>query len=145
MAFIFFRFCGQIVNRDAFTALCFMLRATSAIGGAAAETSALTILLEKFPDNVGMVSVCGISFLEFKLCYLIYTLLALKCEYYIVTCMVMMYFKGLIKMNFELVYKNICITKIWSYYMVLWWTCFAKYLRLLYKLPGKRHHSGATV
>ena len=94
MAFVFFRFCGLIVDRDAFTALCFMLRATSAIGGAAAETSALTILLEKFPDNVGMVSVCGILFLEFKLCYLIYTLLALKCEYYIVTCMVMMYFKG---------------------------------------------------
>ncbi|RMX58833.1 hypothetical protein pdam_00021880, partial [Pocillopora damicornis] len=56
MAFVFFRFCGLIVDRDAFTALCFMLRATSAIGGAAAETSALTILLEKFPDNVGMVS-----------------------------------------------------------------------------------------
>lgn len=53
---VLFGFCGQIVDRDAFTALCFMLRATSAIGGAAAETSALTILLEKFPDNVGMVS-----------------------------------------------------------------------------------------
>ncbi|XP_027055811.1 MFS-type transporter SLC18B1-like, partial [Pocillopora damicornis] len=53
---VLFGFCGLIVDRDAFTALCFMLRATSAIGGAAAETSALTILLEKFPDNVGMVS-----------------------------------------------------------------------------------------
>lgn len=58
------RFGGMIVDRDAFIALCFLLRATSAIGGAAAETSALSILLEKFPDNVGMVTVCGTLFLE---------------------------------------------------------------------------------
>ncbi|XP_022790543.1 MFS-type transporter SLC18B1-like isoform X3 [Stylophora pistillata] len=56
---VLFGFGGMIVDRDAFIALCFLLRATSAIGGAAAETSALSILLEKFPDNVGMVTVGG--------------------------------------------------------------------------------------
>lgn len=61
---VLFGFGGMIVDRDAFIALCFLLRATSAIGGAAAETSALSILLEKFPDNVGMVTVCGTLFLE---------------------------------------------------------------------------------
>ena len=67
MAFVSFRFCDMIVDRDVFIAVCFVLRATCAIGGAATETSTVSILLTKFPDNVGMVSVCGIFFLEFKL------------------------------------------------------------------------------
>ena len=67
MAFVSFRFCDMIVDRDVFIAVCFVLRAACAIGGAATETSTVSILLTKFPDNVGMVSVCGIFFLEFKL------------------------------------------------------------------------------
>ena len=62
MAFVSFRFCDMIVDRDVFIAVCFLLRATCAIGGAATETSTVSILLTKFPDNVGMVSVCGIFF-----------------------------------------------------------------------------------
>ncbi|RMX47169.1 hypothetical protein pdam_00022818, partial [Pocillopora damicornis] len=54
--FIFSPFCGVLVNRDVFIAVCFVLRATCAIGGAATETSTVSILLTKFPDNVGMVS-----------------------------------------------------------------------------------------
>ncbi|RMX58834.1 hypothetical protein pdam_00021883, partial [Pocillopora damicornis] len=49
-------FCDLIVDRDAFITVSFILRATSAIGGAAAETSAMSILLGKYPDNIGMVS-----------------------------------------------------------------------------------------
>lgn len=46
----------MIADRDAFIVVCFVLRVTSAIGGAAVETSGLSILLDTFPDNVGMVS-----------------------------------------------------------------------------------------
>ncbi|PFX25686.1 MFS-type transporter SLC18B1 [Stylophora pistillata] len=56
MAFVSFRFCDMIADRDAFIVVCFVLRVTSAIGGAAVETSGLSILLDTFPDNVGMVS-----------------------------------------------------------------------------------------
>ncbi|XP_022790549.1 MFS-type transporter SLC18B1-like [Stylophora pistillata] len=52
----FFGFCDMIADRDAFIVVCFVLRVTSAIGGAAVETSGLSILLDTFPDNVGMVS-----------------------------------------------------------------------------------------
>ncbi|CAH3143054.1 unnamed protein product [Pocillopora meandrina] len=53
---VLFGFCDMIVDRDVFIAVCFVLRATCAIGGAATETSTVSILLTKFPDNVGMVS-----------------------------------------------------------------------------------------
>ncbi|CAH3143067.1 unnamed protein product, partial [Pocillopora meandrina] len=56
VAFVSFRFCDLIVDRDAFITVSFILRATSAIGGAAAETSAMSILLGKYPDNIGTVS-----------------------------------------------------------------------------------------
>ena len=75
--FVSFRFCDRIVDRDAFITVSFILRATSAIGGAAVETSALSILLGKYPDNVGMVSVRGILFVEFKLNFVMNTFFAL--------------------------------------------------------------------
>ena len=78
MAFVSFRFCDRIVDREAFITVSFILRATSAIGGAAVETSALSILLGKYPDNVGMVSVCGILFVEFKLHFVMNTFFALS-------------------------------------------------------------------
>ena len=77
VAFVSFRFCDLIVDRDAFITVSFILRATSAIGGAAAETSAMSILLGKYPDNTGTVSVCGILFVEFKLHFIMNTFLAL--------------------------------------------------------------------
>ena len=83
VAFVSFRFCDLIVDRDAFITVSFILRATSAIGGAAAETSAMSILLGKYPDNTGTVSVCGILFVEFKLHFIMNTFLALPWRYYI--------------------------------------------------------------
>ncbi|CAH3143050.1 unnamed protein product, partial [Pocillopora meandrina] len=53
---VLFGFCDMIVDRNVFIAVCFVLRATCAIGGAATETSTVSILLTQFPDNVGMVS-----------------------------------------------------------------------------------------
>ncbi|XP_073244210.1 MFS-type transporter SLC18B1-like [Porites lutea] len=39
-----------------FVAFCFLLRATLAIGGSASEVAALSILIGKFPNNVGAVT-----------------------------------------------------------------------------------------
>ncbi len=38
--------------------LSFLLRALSAFGGAASETAVLSIVIEEFPDRLGMASVC---------------------------------------------------------------------------------------
>ena len=51
------RFCDSLSETTIFTVFCFLLRTTSAIGGAAAETSCMSILIEKFPNNVGAVTV----------------------------------------------------------------------------------------
>ena len=52
-----FRFCGLISDTAMFTAFCFLLRATLAIGGSASEVAALSILIGKFPNNVGAITV----------------------------------------------------------------------------------------
>ncbi|XP_029209764.2 MFS-type transporter SLC18B1-like isoform X2 [Acropora millepora] len=53
---ILFGFCGMISGQTLFVVFCFLLRTTSAMGGAAAETSALSIVMEQFPDNLGAVT-----------------------------------------------------------------------------------------
>ncbi|CAH3114199.1 unnamed protein product [Porites lobata] len=53
---ILFGFCDSLSDTTIFTVFCFLLRTTSAIGGAAAETSCMSILIEKFPNNVGAVT-----------------------------------------------------------------------------------------
>ena len=52
-----FRFCGLISDTAMFTAFCFLLRATLATGGSASEVAALSILIGKFPNNVGAITV----------------------------------------------------------------------------------------
>ena len=48
----------MLSDQTMFTVFCFLIRTTSAIGGAASETSSMSIIMEKFPDNVGAVTVC---------------------------------------------------------------------------------------
>ena len=60
---LFFRFCSKISDKTEFVVLCFLLRTTSAIGGAASETSAMSIVIEQFPNNVAAVTVCTMHFL----------------------------------------------------------------------------------
>ena len=40
-----------------FVVLSFLLRALSALGGAASETSAMSIAMEEFPERLGLISV----------------------------------------------------------------------------------------
>ncbi|CAH3114275.1 unnamed protein product, partial [Porites lobata] len=56
---IIFGFCGLISDTAMFTAFCFLLRATLAIGGSASEVAALSILIGKFPNNVGAITGAG--------------------------------------------------------------------------------------
>ncbi|CAH3023022.1 unnamed protein product, partial [Porites evermanni] len=58
-SFIMFGFCGLISDTAMFTAFCFLLRATLAIGGSASEVAALSILIGKFPNNVGAITGAG--------------------------------------------------------------------------------------
>ena len=58
---LFFRFCSKISDKTVFVVLCFLLRAASAIGGAASQTSAMSIIIEKFPNNVAAVTVCTLD------------------------------------------------------------------------------------
>ena len=60
---LFFRFCGKISDKTVFVVFCFLLRTTSAIGGAASETSAMSIVIEQFPNNVAAVTVCTLDYL----------------------------------------------------------------------------------
>ncbi|KAJ7369404.1 hypothetical protein OS493_039303, partial [Desmophyllum pertusum] len=55
-AVIIFGFCGRISGTAAFVVLSFLLRSISAIGGAASETSVISVLIAEFPDNLGMAS-----------------------------------------------------------------------------------------
>ncbi|KAJ7348768.1 hypothetical protein OS493_039159, partial [Desmophyllum pertusum] len=55
-AVIIFGFCGRISGTAAFVVLSFLLRSISAIGGAASETSVMSIIIAEFPDNLGMAS-----------------------------------------------------------------------------------------
>ena len=56
--FIFFRFGEVIFDPTTFVVFCLVLRITSAIGAAAAETAVLACTLQKFPNNAGTISVC---------------------------------------------------------------------------------------
>ena len=60
---IVFSFCGMLTDPTTFIVFCFLIRTTSAIGGAASETSALSIVMAKFPDNLGAVTVCTYTWL----------------------------------------------------------------------------------
>ncbi|XP_068762781.1 MFS-type transporter SLC18B1-like isoform X2 [Montipora capricornis] len=53
---ILFGFSGMISDEIAFAVVCFALRATSGMGGAAAETSAISIIMKQFPKNVGSIT-----------------------------------------------------------------------------------------
>ncbi|XP_068717087.1 MFS-type transporter SLC18B1-like [Montipora capricornis] len=53
---ILFGFSGMISDETVFAVVCFALRATSGMGGAAAETSAISIIMEQFPKNVGSIT-----------------------------------------------------------------------------------------
>lgn len=55
---LFFRFGEVIFDPTMFIIFCFVLRITSAIGAAAAETAVLSLMLQKFPNDTGTVSVC---------------------------------------------------------------------------------------
>ncbi|KAL9988692.1 hypothetical protein ACROYT_G003166 [Oculina patagonica] len=53
-ALIAFIFCAWISSTTEFVVLSFLLRALSAFGGAAAETAVMSIVIEEFPDRLGM-------------------------------------------------------------------------------------------
>ena len=55
--FLAFSFGAWIYNETEFTILSFLLMALSALGGAASETSAMSIAIEEFPERLGMASV----------------------------------------------------------------------------------------
>ncbi|RMX58828.1 hypothetical protein pdam_00021885, partial [Pocillopora damicornis] len=50
---------GEVIfDPTMFIVFCFVLRITSAIGAAAAETSVLAFVLQRFPNNTGAIAVC---------------------------------------------------------------------------------------
>lgn len=51
-----FGFCAWISSKTVFMVSSFLLRALSALGGAASETSAMSIAIEAFPERLGLVS-----------------------------------------------------------------------------------------
>ncbi|KAL9988699.1 hypothetical protein ACROYT_G003173 [Oculina patagonica] len=53
---ILFGFCAWISSTTEFVVLSFLLRALSAFGGAASETAVMSIVIEEFPDRLGMAS-----------------------------------------------------------------------------------------
>ena len=55
---LFSRFGEVIFDPTMFIVFCFVLRITSAIGAAAAETSVLALVLQRFPNNTGAIAVC---------------------------------------------------------------------------------------
>lgn len=55
---LFSRFGEMIFDPTMFIVFCFVLRITSAIGAAAAETSVLAFVLQRFPNNTGAIAVC---------------------------------------------------------------------------------------
>ena len=55
---LFSRFGEVIFDPTMFIVFCFVLRITSAIGAAAAETAVLTLMLQRFPNNAGAIAVC---------------------------------------------------------------------------------------
>ncbi|KAL9988687.1 hypothetical protein ACROYT_G003161 [Oculina patagonica] len=53
---ITFNFCAWISSATEFVVLSFLLRATSAFGAAASNTAVMSIVIEEFPDRLGMAS-----------------------------------------------------------------------------------------
>ncbi|XP_078362700.1 uncharacterized protein LOC144646870 [Oculina patagonica] len=53
---ITFNFCAWISSTTEFVVLSFLLRVLTALGGAASETAVMTIVIEEFPDRIGMTS-----------------------------------------------------------------------------------------
>ncbi|KAL9988695.1 hypothetical protein ACROYT_G003169 [Oculina patagonica] len=51
-----FCFCAWISSTTEFVVLSFLLRVLTALGGAASETAVMTIVIEEFPDRIGMTS-----------------------------------------------------------------------------------------
>ncbi|KAL9988698.1 hypothetical protein ACROYT_G003172 [Oculina patagonica] len=55
-SFILFGFCAWVSSTTEFVVLSFLLRVFSALGGAACETAVMSIVIEEFPDRLGMAS-----------------------------------------------------------------------------------------
>ena len=51
----------MISDRVAFTVFCFLLRISSAMGGAASETATMAFILKEFRENLGAVTVSDSS------------------------------------------------------------------------------------
>jgi MFS family permease len=52
---VIFGFLDRIEGKNAFVALCFVVRCMEAVGAAAFATAGFTLVAELFPDNIGGV------------------------------------------------------------------------------------------